>query len=169
MYFDANIGTDIRFLTSSYASSLDKFLWISVAVISQTIRSIIRIMYYVHGNSHEYNYKVMRCMFVHRTEKDSNVDGVIRLRPLRDESDNNLYLLFSKKVCFSEMDVTRHLWTINNAIWDLYTHDEEREENEYVIKYLVCLYASLYKGICHPCDLVGSGHDCYGPTCIHSL
>jgi len=72
-------------------------------------------------------------MFVHRTEKDSNIDGVIRLRALRDKTDNNLYPLFSKKVPFSEMDVTRHIWTISNGIWDLYTHDEEREENVYVV------------------------------------
>jgi len=42
MYFDANIRTDIRFLRNVVVriDSLDKFLWIPVTVVKQTIRSI---------------------------------------------------------------------------------------------------------------------------------
>jgi len=85
-------------------------------------------------------------MFVHRTEADSNRNGVVRLRPLLDETDNCLYTpLFSKRIPANQMNVTRHMWAVGSAIWDLYAQEDEEQKEQNVIKYLVCLYASCLK------------------------
>jgi len=144
MYFDGSIGTDLHFLRNVVVrvETLNHFIWVPVAVVRQAIRSIVRIMYFVHSYSHENNYELMRYMFVHRTEHDSNVNGVVQLRPLLDEIDNFLYPLYSKKIPFTEMNITRHVWTIGTGISDLYVQDDEQEESEYIVKYIVCTYAS---------------------------
>jgi len=98
IYFDGAIGTDVKFLNNIiiHVETLEKFFWISATIVRQTIRYCIRVMF-VHGNSPEYNYKLMSHMFVYRMEVDSNINGVVRLCPLSDDSDNYLYPIFFKK------------------------------------------------------------------------
>jgi len=143
IYFDGSVGTNVKFFKNVILNieTLDNFTWLPPAIVRQTIRAYIRIMYFTHGNSPQYNYDVINNVFMYRTEAESNRNGVVRLRPLSDETDIYLYPLFSKAIRADEMNVLRHLWTIGTAIWNLYAQDED-DEQQSLIKYLVCSYGS---------------------------
>jgi len=111
IYFDGSISTDIQFFKNVIVNieTLDNFTWIPPAIVRQTIKAYVRIMYFTHGNSPQYNYDVMNNIFMYRTEAESNRNDVVRLRPLSDETDNYLYPLFSKTIRADEMNVMKHL------------------------------------------------------------
>jgi len=139
LYYDSAISVDVRFLHNViiHCEALNQFPWTPPPIVRQTIRSIIRIMYFVHGNSPEYNYQIMQHMFANGTEGQSNDNGIVRLRPLRDESDDFLYPLYSKKIPVREINVARHVWTVICGISKLHDQDDENDDHVFGDDWLV--------------------------------
>lgn len=144
-YFDAAIGPDIHFLSRllDIGTNLSADLWPRIETVAQTIKAEFRVMYLLHGRNTSYNYNVMRLMYSNGNETKSSVNGIIQLRPLYDPttSDQYIFPLFSAQIPNVYTTVIRFLYeTIQ--IMDNEIDNEDDDDNDKVLKFLVTCYAS---------------------------
>lgn len=68
-------------------------------IVAEAVKAEFRLMYFVHGHSTAYNYKIMRYMFVHKSEAASAVGVTVQVRSLEDpETDQLMFPLFSVNI-----------------------------------------------------------------------
>jgi len=144
VYFDGAISADIRFLSNLIDHGIDRlnnFPWMPPAIVRQTIRAEFRIMYFIHGSSYVFNYVIIRSLFKMSTECGFIRDGVVELRPLQDESDNVAYPIFSNRISAHQIQIIRHIWLVQNAIWSVYLdNNDDNDDDGEVLRYVITMY-----------------------------
>ncbi|KYQ55449.1 hypothetical protein ALC60_05661 [Trachymyrmex zeteki] len=141
-YVQRQIGEDVRFLVDVTINrlALDYWPWVNPYFVRRIFRAEFRILYFLHGMSTAYNFKIQQHMFGMRTEMRSIAGDRVILRPLDDESDDYEYPLYTSRIPAPELTAIKHVWAVANA---LYRNDPTLPigDNE-PMKYLVTLHAT---------------------------
>jgi len=113
------IGEDLMFLRKLVVDRdlLDGMSWVAPTLTSQIIRAEFRVMYFIHGNSTQYNYNILRHMFTNGLELRA-IDGpFVRLRFLIDDEDTFRYPLFTTRLPANELAIVKHIWSVMCDVW----------------------------------------------------
>jgi len=106
---------------------LDAMSWVAPILTSQIIRAEFRVMYFIHGNSIQYNYSILRHMFTNGSELRV-IDGpFVRLRVLIDLEDTFRYPLFTTRLPANELAIVKHIWSVMCDVWWQYRHRQPEE------------------------------------------
>jgi len=83
--------------------------WVASPLTSQIIRGEFRVMYFVHGNSTQYNFSIVKHMFTNGSELRA-IDGpFVRFRILIDLEDSFRYPLFMTRLPANELAIVKHI------------------------------------------------------------
>ncbi|KAL0116457.1 hypothetical protein PUN28_009838 [Cardiocondyla obscurior] len=119
--------------------------WRSAEEIRRVIQSEFRISYFVHGNSHVYNFTVYKNLFLHQKEAALNDGGIIQIKSYNNITDKCDYPLYTDILYSMYSKPIRHLWL---AICAIPPDSDSNNEFEYkCVKFIMYLYITWTKNI----------------------
>jgi len=146
-HFNTCVGEDLQVLRKLIVDReyLDTMSWVAPLLTSQIIWTEFRVMYFVHGNSIQYNFSIVKHMFTNGLELRA-IDGpFVRLRVLIDLNDTFRYPLFTTRLPANELAVVKHIWFVMCDVWWQYRYHGREEEEDPVnepSRFLVTVYAT---------------------------
>ncbi|KAL0114910.1 hypothetical protein PUN28_010447 [Cardiocondyla obscurior] len=90
--------------------------WRLAEEVRRVIRNEFCIAYFVHGNSHVYNFTVCKNLFAHQKKAASNDGGIIKIKSYNNNTDKCDYPLYTDILHSMYSKPIRHLWLATCAI-----------------------------------------------------
>lgn len=106
-------------------------LWIPVELLARTIRAEFRVLYFIHGRNTQYNYQVMRQMFVNGSESSSMIKGIVRLRALNDDTVTFDIPLYASELPAAFKRILQHMRLVNKHM------PQQYNSSRYAARYLM--------------------------------
>ncbi|KAL0098774.1 hypothetical protein PUN28_020730 [Cardiocondyla obscurior] len=149
-YCEIQLINDVECLDFLYEDGISneagsELTWRSAEEIRKIIRSEFKISFFVHGNSHVYNFTVCKNLFLHEKEAASNDGGIIQVKSNNDITDTCDYPLYTNILHSMYSKPIRHLWLAICAIPPDYDNDIELEYK--CVKFILYLYITWSKNI----------------------
>lgn len=141
-HFDAEAGQDLRYWCDHIfvPERYEQQPYVPTQQIEQSVRADFRLMYFLHGNSHKYNFNVRKYMMPLGNETDDGGYMHFRLLHRRDEDERDAAREREKRYPLYSTDIP---FPLLNAIKFLRKHrDPETHPARDLTRYIVSLYAT---------------------------